>query len=77
MLGVTRVPEGGYMDKGKAVVTLLAGSAVVMGAGLLVSKVHRTKTPRRRAVRPEKPETQEPTPYPCTVPEGADICYPQ
>jgi hypothetical protein len=34
-------------------------------------------TPPRRAVLPKKPEAQEPTPYPCTVPEGADICYPQ
>jgi hypothetical protein len=65
------------MDKGKALATFLVGSAVGVGAGLLMSKMCKVGTPPRRTVLPKKPEAQEPTPYPCTVPEGADICYPQ
>lgn len=64
------------MDKRKALATFLVGSAVGMGAGLLMSKVCKVGTSSRRTMLPKKPEAQEPTPY-CAVPEGADICYPQ
>ncbi len=63
------------MDKRKALATFLIGGAVGMGAGLLMSKVCKEGMSARRAMLPKKSE-QEPTPY-CSVPEGADICYPQ
>jgi hypothetical protein len=65
------------MDKRKALATFLVGSAVGMGAGLLMSKVCKVGMPLRRPTLPKKPKEGEPTPYPCAVPEGADICYPQ
>ncbi len=59
----------------KAVVTFLVGSAVGIGAGVLMSKVCKV-APMRRMMLPKKPERQEPSTY-CQVPEGADICYPE
>jgi hypothetical protein len=67
------------MHTSKAVLTFLAGSALGVGAGLLVSKAYRAKgqvaatTGRQKA--PSGAHNTS-TPY-CAVPEGADICYPE
>jgi hypothetical protein len=58
---------------GKALVVLLVGSAVVAGAALLMSKVCKKGS---KAQRIDGAGSEGSGTY-CSVPEGADICFPE
>lgn len=61
---------------GKALISVLIGSAVGVGSAFLFSKVRkRGSSLRLKEIGPHKmPKSDEPY---CDVPEGADVCYPQ
>ncbi|OPY65417.1 MAG: hypothetical protein A4E57_03217 [Syntrophorhabdaceae bacterium PtaU1.Bin034] len=65
--------------RGKGVVSLLLGGAMAVGAGLLISRACRMRSSETKAIggvaQGGQPE-QAGTTYPCSVPEGTDICYP-
>ena len=61
------------MKNWKAVSAFLMGSAMALGAAFLASKVCGMRGPvRTRQGKYEGPEAR-----PCSVPEGADICFPE
>jgi hypothetical protein len=64
------------MEKGmknwKAVRAFLMGGAAALGAAFLVSKVCTVRGSARTRVG----KSEGPGATPCSVPEGADICYP-